>query len=111
VNAGTVRLRLPVVFCRDCRGQVLTTDAIGRWTSAAFLVDVAARVLVCVHCASRVPDPSELTPVHPSMASWVPGCAESLTEVECFDLLSELGAVQVDETDARTSGDVGGGLW
>ena len=90
---------------------MLTTDAIGRWTSAAFLAEGSARELLCLHCAGRSVDPSGLVPVHPSMASWVPGCAEALTEVECFDLLSELGAVQVDETDARTTGDVGGGLW
>jgi hypothetical protein len=110
VSAGTVRLRLPVVYCRACRAQVLTTDALARWTSSAFLVE-GGRELVCLHCAGTVADPAGLTPVHPSMASWVPGCGEALTEVECFDLLSELGAVQVDETDARASGDVGAGLW
>jgi hypothetical protein len=112
VSAGAVRLRLPVVFCHGCHSQVLTTDAIGRWTAPTFLGAVFdARTLLCVHCARRVPDPSVLVPVHLSMASWVPGCGEPLSEVECFDFLSELGAVQVDETDARTTGDVGGGLW
>jgi hypothetical protein len=111
VTAGTVRLRLPVLLCRCCRGQVLTTDAVGRWTAPAFVVEGSARELVCVHCARGSSDPAELSPVHPSMASWVPGSGEALTEIECFDLLCELGAVQVDETDARTSGDVGAGLW
>lgn len=113
MSSGTVRLRIPVVFCHGCGSQVLTTDAVGRWTAPTFCVEGTGTdvSLWCVHCARKAADPQGLTPVHPSMASWVPGSGEPLSEVECFDLLSELGAVQVDETDARTTGDVGGGLW
>ena len=110
----TVRLRLPLTGCRECRAQALLADAWGRWTSPAFLVSDSApgaRELVCVHCAKRHPDPSRLSPLTAQGVGFVPGVGAALTESELFDLLCDLGAVQVDEMDALSRGDVGGGLW
>lgn len=109
-----VRLRLPLTPCRQCQAQALLADAWGRWASPAFLVTDAvpgARELVCVHCAKRHPDPSRLAPLTAQGSGFVPEAGAPLSEPELFDLLCDLGAVQVEETDALSRGDVGGGLW
>ena len=66
---------------------------------------------MCVHCAKRCPDASGLAPLTAQGSGFVPGSGTPLSESELFDLLCDLGAVQVEETDALSRGDVGGGLW
>jgi len=94
VTMTTVRLWIPPLFCHTCRAQVVLTDAIGRWTSPAFLVPLAEGVttLACVWDARLVLDPSTVVPLAPDMASLVPGCAPALPAREAFDLLVALGA-------------------
>lgn len=114
MTSDVIRLRLPVLYCVSCRSQVLTTDGLGRWTCPTFRVEPigpAGWSLLCVHCAKRRLDPGVLTPVHPDMARWVPGSDPALSEIECFDFLMDLGAVQVAETDGRLDTTPSGGLW
>lgn len=94
MNATTVRLSIPPVYCHVCRAQVLLTDAIGRWTSPAYVVPLAPDVttLACVWDARRVADPSTVVPLAPDMAAGVPGCAPALPARDVFDLLVALGA-------------------
>jgi len=93
-----IRMTLPYLSCHRCRAQVLTTDALGRWTAPTFVgpvfpgVDLGAETLVCGWCARLDDCPHLFRPFVPGMAEFLPGCASALPAREAFDLLLAAGA-------------------
>jgi hypothetical protein len=89
-----VSMRLPVVYCADCRSQVLLTDAIGRPTMPTFRRGESDE-LVCVFCAGKAADPADLHPLwhlRDMCRGYVAAAGDPVPELASWELLVRLGA-------------------